>query len=147
MMPDRNDEPTAFRDASGGSLNRLFRDPRNGIFLGVCAGIAGYFGVERWVVRLATVVALLMFTPATILAYLVLACILPRAPERLYDTSEEARFWRNVRVDPARSFSELRHRFRGLEHRLRAMEAYVTSEAYRVNRDINDLDRPSRRRR
>lgn len=147
MMPNRDSDQRAFEAAPAGSPNRLFRDPRNGIILGVCAGIAGYFGVERWVVRLAAVVALLMFTPATILVYLVLGFILPRAPERLYESSEEARFWRNVRVDPARSFSELRHRFRGLEHRLRAMEAYVTSEAYRVNRDINDLDRPSRRRR
>lgn len=147
MMPNRDSDQRAFEAAPAGSPNRLFRDPRNGIILGVCAGIAGYFGVERWVVRLAAVVALLMFTPATLLVYLVLGFILPRAPERLYESSEEARFWRNVRVDPARSFSELRHRFRGLEHRLRAMEAYVTSEAYRVNRDINDLDRPSRRRR
>lgn len=147
MMPHRDSDQRAFDAAPAGSPNRLFRDPRNGIILGVCAGIAGYFGVERWVVRLAAVVALLMFTPATILVYLVLGFILPRAPARLYESSEEARFWRNVRVDPARSFSELRHRFRGLEHRLRAMEAYVTSEAYRVNRDINDLDRPSRRRR
>ena len=48
---------------------------------------------------------------------------------------------RDVRVDPSRSFSSLRHRFRELEQRLRSMEAYVTSDAYRVHKEINDLER------
>ena len=29
------------------SRYRLYRDPANGVFAGVCAGIARYFGVER----------------------------------------------------------------------------------------------------
>jgi phage shock protein C len=127
---DRSDRP---------SPSRLYRNRRDGVFLGVCAGIADYFGVQRWVVRVLWAGGLLMFAPPTIIGYFLLAMLLPKAPEHLYENTDEERFWRDVRVDPARKFSELRHRFRELEHRLRGMEAYVTSEAYRVHREINDL--------
>ena len=121
------------------SPSRLYRNRQDGMMLGVCAGIADYFGVQRWVVRVLWVGGLLMFPPPTILGYFILAIFLPKAPEHLYENKDEEHFWRDVRVDPARKFSELRHRFRELEHRLRGMEAYVTSEAYRVHREINDL--------
>ncbi|MGF1640418.1 MAG: envelope stress response membrane protein PspC [Rhodospirillales bacterium] len=121
------------------SPSRLYRNPRDGVLFGVCAGIADYFGVRRWVVRVLWIGGLMMFPPPAILGYFILAVVLPRAPEHLYETKDAEHFWRDVRVDPGRKFSQLRHRFRELEHRLRAMEAYVTSEAYRVHRKINDL--------
>lgn len=130
---------------SGGSNqtspSRLYRNPDRGFVLGVCAGIADYFGIQPWVVRIGTVIALFMFPPPTLIGYFILALVLPKAPRRLYRSEAEGRFWRNVRLDPSRSFAELRHRFRGLEHRLGRMEAYVTSEAYRVENEINGLDR------
>jgi phage shock protein C len=127
---EQNDRP---------SPSRLYRNRRDGMILGVCAGIADYFGVQRWVVRVLWVGGLLMFPPPTIIGYFLLAMLLPKMPEHLYENKDEEHFWRDVRVDPARKFSELRHKFREQEHRLRGMEAYVTSEAYRVHREINDL--------
>ena len=121
------------------SPGRLYRDRRNGVFLGVCAGIAEYFGIERWLVRVLTFVALLVFTAPTLIVYVGFAMFVPRAPERLYETPDEEKFWQGVRVDPARKFSELRHRFRELEQRLRGMETYVTSKGYRVQREIDGL--------
>lgn len=128
-------------DLQGANPSRLYRDRKDRFILGVCAGIARYFGINPWVVRVLAILGLLMFTPPTIIGYIILALVLPKAPERLYRTPDEERFWTEVRVDPARSSSELRHRFRELEHRLRRMESYVTSEAYRVNKEIRDLDR------
>jgi phage shock protein C len=125
----------------GASPSRLYRDRKERVILGVCAGIAGYFGINPWAVRVLAILGLLMFTPPTIIGYIILALVLPKAPERLYRTPDEERFWTDVRVDPARSSSELRHRFRELEHRLRRIESYVTSEAYRVDREIRDLER------
>jgi len=127
---EQNDRP---------SPSRLYRNRRDGVILGVCAGIADYFGVQRWVVRVLWVGGLLMFPPPTIIGYFLLALLLPKMPEHLYENKDEEHFWRDVRVDPARKFSELRHKFREQEHRLRGMEAYVTSEAYRVHREIDDL--------
>jgi len=127
---EQNDRP---------SPSRLYRNRRDGVILGVCAGIADYFGVQRWVVRVLWVGGLLMFPPPTIIGYFLLALLLPKMPEHLYENKDEEHFWRDVRVDPARKFSELRHKFREQEQRLRGIEAYVTSEAYRVHREINDL--------
>ena len=125
----------------GAGASRLYRDTKNRVVLGVCAGIAAYFGINPWVVRVLAILGLLMFTPPTIIAYFILALVLPKAPQRLYRTPDEERFWTNVRVDPSGSSSELRHRFRELEQRLRRIESYVTSEAYRVSREIRDLER------
>ena len=126
---------------SGADASRLYRDSNNRFILGVCAGIASYFGISPWVVRVLAIIGLAIFTPPTIIGYVILALLLPKAPQQVYRTPGEERFWTQVRVDPAGSFSELRHRFREMEQRLRNIEAYVTSEAYRVNREINDLER------
>ncbi|MCW5700791.1 MAG: envelope stress response membrane protein PspC [Rhodospirillales bacterium] len=121
------------------SPNRLFRSGEQGILFGVCTGIANYFGINPWIVRGLFIVAAFMFTPAAIIAYIVMACVVPKEPERLYENKDEEHFWRDVRVDPARKFSELRHRFRELEQRLRGVESYVTSDAYRLHKEIDDL--------
>lgn len=133
-------------NGSSASPSRLYREPQTGVLFGVCSGIAGYFGINPWIIRALAVMGLIMFTPPTAIAYILMAMLLPRAPERLYRSDEEARFWSRVRVDPAQSFSALRHRFRELEQRLRSLESYVTSEAYRVHREIEDLDRPQESR-
>jgi phage shock protein C len=125
----------------GAGAGRLYRDSENRFILGVCAGIASYFAINPWIVRVLAIIGLLIFTPPTIIGYVILALLLPKAPRPVYRTPGEERFWTQVRVDPAGSFSELRHRFREMELRLRNIESYVTSEAYRVNREINDLER------
>ena len=121
--------------------NRLYRNPRRGLIRGVCAGIADYFGTEPWIIRLIVLFALFIFTPATLIAYILAAIFLAPAPERLYGSHDEETFWRGVRTGPAQTFSALRHRFRELEHRLRDMEAYVTSPEARLSREIDDLER------
>ncbi len=121
--------------------NRLYRDTENGVLRGVCAGIADYFGANVVTVRALALLALFIFTPATVLAYLIAAVTLPAAPEKLFDTAEEAGFWRDIRTEPSATFSGLRHRFRSAEQRLRTMEAYVTSSGYELAREIDDLER------
>lgn len=121
--------------------NRLYRNPADGYVFGVAAGIADYFGIDGWIVRALLIVGVFVAGPPLIIGYVILALVLSRKPETLYKDESEEKFWRDVRVDPQRSFSALRHRFRELEQRLRSMEAFVTSDAYRVHREINDLDR------
>lgn len=123
------------------SPSRLYRSERNRVLLGVCGGIAEYLGVEAWMVRVFTIVAGLMFAPPTVAGYLILAFLLRKAPLDLYRDEGEQKFWRDVRVDPAQKFSELRHRFRELERQLERAEAYVTSKSFRLNREIKDLER------
>jgi phage shock protein C len=44
------------------SPNRLYKDPEKGMLMGVCAGIADYFGVAPAGVRIAAAIALFLFT-------------------------------------------------------------------------------------
>ena len=118
---------------------QLYRDPANGVLAGVCAGIADYFGLERIVVRLAFVVALVLFFPPTVIAYIVLAIALPKRPPVLYANREDEAFWRGVATAPDDTFQGLRRRFGDLESRLRAMEQSVTSSEFDLHRKFRDL--------
>ena len=53
------------------SKRRLTLDKRNGYIAGVCAGFAGYFGIDATFVRVGVVVAGIFLTKVVIGAYLV----------------------------------------------------------------------------
>jgi phage shock protein C len=119
--------------------HRLFRDKENAILAGVCAGIAEYAGLSRKGTRVA-IALLTIFPPLTmfmIITYLVLAIVLPVKPADLYETEEQAEFWRGVSNAPADVFGSVRHRFRDLNHRLERMEAHVTSKEFEIDRELN----------
>ena len=83
---------------------------------------------------------LTLFPPLTgfmIVAYIVLAIVLPVKPQNLYETQELAEFWRGVSNAPADVFGSLRHRFRELNLRLERMEAYVTSKEFEIDRELS----------
>ena len=117
--------------------HRLFRDKENAMLAGVAAGIAEYAGLNRKGTRIA--MALLTLVPPLtmfmIIAYLVLAIVLPVKPANLYETQEQAEFWRGVSNAPSDVFGSLRHRFRELNMRLERMEAYVTSKEFEIDRE------------
>lgn len=49
----------------------LYRDKKNGRIAGVCAGVADYFGIETWLVRILTVTAFLLAAgPFVLVAYI-----------------------------------------------------------------------------
>ncbi|MBF7072426.1 envelope stress response membrane protein PspC [Glaciecola sp. MH2013] len=63
---------------SGGTL---YRDPKNGRIAGVCAGVAEYFKLETWLVRILTVTAFfLMAGPFVIVTYVAAWFILDKKP-------------------------------------------------------------------
>lgn len=47
---------------------RLYRDPQHGAVAGVCSGLADYFEVEVWVVRLVLVTGLIFASFLTFFA-------------------------------------------------------------------------------
>lgn len=129
------------RNNGAPSRSRLYRDPENGMLMGVCAGIADYAGLTPLIVRIVTVVGLFMFTVPTLLGYLILGIALPKRPRDLYQDDDDAAFWREVRTEPGRAASDLERRFDDLERRLRTSEAHVTSEAFKLNRAFRDMER------
>ena len=118
---------------------RLYRDKVNGRCMGVCAGLADYFGLGVTGVRIGTVVAACLLPGPVIIGYIVLGFVLLDKPRDLYDEPEEEFFWRDVRKNPAGTARDIRHKFRELERRLRAAEAHVTSREFKLKREIDEL--------
>lgn len=121
--------------------HRLYRNPENGMVAGVCAGIADYFGVRPFLIRLAVVVGMFFFAPVLLLGYVIAVLALPVKPPKLYRDEEEEQFWRAVSIKPDRTLAGLTQRFRDTERRVARMEAYVASKEFELNRAIRDLDR------
>src|SRR6516162_3820834 len=115
---------------SSSTRYRLWRDTDRGIIAGVCAGIAGYIGVEPIVVRLVAVLGLVFFFPPTIVAYVILALVLRPKPPALY-----------AGPAPADTLHSLKRKFADLEARLGQMESQVTSGDFDLHRKFRDLGR------
>src|SRR5210317_590662 len=121
--------------------HRLYRDKENAILAGVCAGLANYFGLCRKGLRIVVAISTLFFFPFVIVAYIVLAIILPVKPQDLYKDESQEKFWRGVSMAPTDVFSNLSHRFRELDIRLQKMEAYVTSKEFEMDRELRKSSR------
>ncbi|HET8728507.1 MAG TPA: PspC domain-containing protein, partial [Alphaproteobacteria bacterium] len=54
-----------YRDPVDGSPDptRLYRNPDRGMILGVCAGLADYFGMKDWHIRGLAILFLCVFPP------------------------------------------------------------------------------------
>ena len=119
---------------------KFYLDKKNGKFLGVCAGIADYTGVDVTLVRIGMVLLALLGQGIGIIAYFVVGWIAPKKPRELRDeTPEQTKFWQGVRASPARTVRDVRSRFRDIDRRLADVETYVTSSNSRLAREIEQL--------
>lgn len=123
---------------------RFYRDTDAGKIGGVCAGLAEFFGFDLTLTRVIAVVSMLFF-PAVFMVYILLWFLLPTKPGKLYRDEDDRDFWRGVRVSPAATLSEVRHRFRAADANLQRMERYVTSRNFTLDREFQDLERGDRR--
>jgi phage shock protein C len=134
---DRNRRRHAFERPY--NPHRLYRDRENRKIMGLCAGIAAYFGIDPLLPRIAAVVAAFFFPFPVIPAYFIAAALLPKRPPQLFATPEEEALWREVTVAPDRSFYALKLKFRDLEARLARLEADVVSGDLELRRKFRDL--------
>ncbi|MGD8810360.1 MAG: PspC domain-containing protein [Gammaproteobacteria bacterium] len=119
--------------------SRLFRTSDGAKVLGVCGGLADYFGFDRGIVRAATAVSALFF-PTIIIAYFILGIILEQSPQQERSSSiYERELRRRVRSAPQSTLQSQRHRFRDLDRRLQRLEKYVTSKRFRLDREFDGL--------
>ncbi len=119
---------------------RFYLDKQHAKFLGVCAGIADYTGIDTLWVRIGVVVLTLLTFPWLLIAYFLTAWLADAKPRELADIdAEEARFWQGVRTSPRRSVHEVHSRFRDIDRRLADIEAHVTSSGARLAREIDGL--------
>ncbi len=118
----------------------LVRDTEMGKVAGVCAGIGGYFGVKTKFVRLAFILAaIFFFFPTTLIIYGVLALLMPRAPAGFAYDNAANQPHRPGEPSPAPVYTNLHEHFGQLDRRLANMEAWVTSEDYRLRQQFKNL--------
>ncbi|WP_162046601.1 envelope stress response membrane protein PspC [Vibrio taketomensis] len=124
----------------------LYRDTVNGKLTGVCAGLANYIGAEVWLVRILVIsAALLGGSFLVLLIYIALTLMLEKQPanyvEQLRAKQEHKlkdKPWQSGQ-SPEQLLATLDNDFSVLETKLRRMEAYVTSDTFKVNREFNKL--------
>lgn len=121
------------------SRTRFYRDKINGKFMGVCAGIADYTGIDVLWVRLGTVLLTLMGVGFVPLAYLALGFFAEKKPGQLYVDRQEQQFWQRVRQSPARTAREVRAQFRDIDRHLAEVESYYVSSNPRLSAEIERL--------
>jgi phage shock protein C len=124
------------------SPNKIYKDRRNGRWCGVLAGLGDYFGIDPTILRVAAILlSIFGFFFPIFVAYLILCWILEDKPEYLYENPKEDAFWREARTRPDYTRVDLGRRFSDIDKRTQALEAYITSKQFRLNKELNDLDR------
>ena len=157
-MSYRDKRSFAARRRAGWGMD-LYRNTRRGRIAGVCAGIADYWDVDHWVVRLLLVAAFLFTGTLVFWAYLagwLLLAPRPRgsapgegaveSPPRALEYDERHHDYRpqnpfrygeaaGVRLERAQE------RLDAALRRVEAMERYVTSRRYQLNKAFSDLQK------
>ncbi len=119
---------------------RFYLDKRNKRFMGVCAGIADYFGWEPVWVRVGFVASFFLGLGFMPFVYLAIGWFADAKPGMLYNESiEDRQFWTKLRVAPQRTVRDINASFRESDRRLRDIEAYVTSSNSRLANEIDKL--------
>jgi phage shock protein C len=120
---------------------KFYRDEANGKWMGVCAGIADYTGMDVNLVRAgAVLLTIFALNIGGLIAYFAVGWMTPAKPRELVEeTPERAKFWRGVRRSPRTTIRDVRSRFRDLDRRLADIETYVTSSDTRLAREIEQL--------
>ena len=131
----------------------LYRSRNEGWLGGVCAGFAAHWDVPNWMVRLGAV-ALLIFTGSLAFwAYIVGWLLLAPQPGRWSETAtdevameydEDLHQYRPKTVfrysdAPSTRIRKARERLNNALGRVEAMERYVTSRHYDLNREFSKL--------
>ena len=118
--------------------HRIYRDTRRRWIGGVCAGFADHLGVPVFFIRLLALMLLVTpVAPLAVIIYLFLLFRIPKRPTPPPSESEAEDFRRQVTHAPAATFGQVRHRMRELEHRIRRLEAYVTSTEFKFNQSFS----------
>jgi phage shock protein C len=148
------------RRREGWGLN-LYRNKREGIIGGVAAGLADYWDVAPWVVRLIWIGAFLFTGSLALWAYLGGWLLMARRPSRVdldgedsgeldYETAVEMEYderYHGYRPRKVFRYSDstsvrlnrARERLDAVLRRVEDMESYVTSRQYELNKEFSRL--------
>ena len=124
------------------SPNKIYKNRREGRLCGVFAGLGDFFGIDPTFLRVAAILlSIFGFFFPIMVAYIILCWVLEDKPTYLYENPKEDEFWREARTRPDYTKVDLSRRFKEIDKRTQALEAYITSKQFRLNKELNDLDR------
>lgn len=132
--------------SASSNQRNLYRDPQKGKIAGVCAGLADYFGVETWIVRLLAISGLIFAGFIVFTAYIAAWFLLDKKPVTLYGEKDaefselrmKARSWQ-AGVTPHQALGRIAQELDALEPRLQQMEKLVTSKEFNLQREFRKL--------
>ena len=142
---------------------RLFKNPDKAKLCGVCAGLAEFFDLETWVVRLIAVSFFLFSGGTAVVAYFVACFIMDPKPgsksnkgcfgnekrrhrasqsdsdsaKRQYRASVKE-VWKKGKA-PTETLLKVEDSFANMETKLQAMESYVTSKKYQLEKEFQQM--------
>ncbi len=138
---------------------RLYKNPDKAKLCGVCAGIAEYLDFETWLIRLIALSFLIFSGGTAVVAYFVACFILEPKPgsqtnkgcfgrvNRRYqnEKSEDAPYkasvkdvWKKGKA-PTETLQKAEDSFESMEEKLQAMETYVTSKKYQLEKEFEKM--------
>lgn len=148
----------SYTETSG---HRLYRDSDRAVLGGVCAGLAGYFGLNLKVTRFLAVIAFLAAMPFAVFGYIAAVCLIPaesrgddhrvvergccwgmrRTRRETRNSDEPRRKSRDeYRTPPAApTIDAVRERYRSLDKRLAELEKQVTSPRFQLEQEFRKL--------
>ncbi len=147
------------RTYSETSPGGLYRDADRAMLGGVCAGLAGYFGLNLRVTRFLAFIAFLMAMPIAVFSYLAAVFLLPAESHGIPTSRREFRGCRGRRrsrrarrsherrrSEPAGAampagptIKDVRERYRSLDKRLAELEKQVTSPRFQLEQEFKKL--------
>ena len=121
------------------SRTKFYRDKLRGKWMGVCAGLADYTGIDVLWIRLGAVLSTFAIFPFNLIAYLIVGWMSETKPVGLYDDAVDARFWQGVRANSSGSAKEVRSKLRDIDRRIADIEAHFVSSNRRLADEIDAL--------
>ncbi len=139
------------------SDHQLYRDKKRGKIGGVCAGLAAYFGMQIWLVRILAITALLFIPQIVFFAYLIAVFLVPtkaqlkRSRDEVLDDDVETERVKQARFDKElnaeemslntkrRTVRQFRDRFSKLDKRMQNLESYITSSQFELNKEFGKI--------
>ena len=120
----------------------LYRIPSQGKVAGVCAGLGEYLGIEVWLVRVVVASSIILtgFFGLPLLAYAIACFFLDSKAEEIKGSSihVKSKIWQSGEV-ASQALYDIKGRYSKMEKRLRRLEQYVTSPAFHLKREIDQL--------
>jgi phage shock protein C len=146
---------------SNSSSRGFYRDGDRAVIGGVCAGLAGYFGLNLKVTRFLAFIALLTAMPFALIAYLAAVMLIPaesgrddgafetryccwgvrRSGSRRQERRAEKRARKAEQLVAATgpSLKDVRERYKVLDQRLADLEKQVTSPRFQLEQEFRKL--------